>query len=91
VDHENINRAKLKVDTRKWLMSKMDPKRWGDRIQVAGDAENPLTVTVRDLAKEQHALSPPELAALQAFAEARRNATEIESSDAGSTDASETD
>jgi hypothetical protein len=91
VDHENINRAKLKVDTRKWLMSKMDPKRWGDRIQVAGDAENPLTVTVRDLAKEQHALSPPELAALQAFAEARRNATEIESADAGSTDASESD
>jgi hypothetical protein len=90
-DHEHIQRSRLRVDTRKFLMAKLDPKRWGDKIQVSGDADNPLQISVRDLAKEQHALSPPELAALQAFAEARRNATEIESVNAGSTDASESD
>jgi hypothetical protein len=90
-DHEHIQRSRLRVDTRKFLMAKLDPKRWGDKIQVSGDADNPLQVSVRDLAKEQHALSPPELAALHAFAEARRNATEIELSDSSSTDASETD
>jgi hypothetical protein len=90
-DHEHIQRSRLRVDTRKFLMAKLDPKRWGDKIQVGGDADNPLQISVRDLAKEQHALSPPELAALQAFAEARRNATEIESNDSSATDPSETD
>mgnify|MGYP001052966149 CR=1 FL=1 len=27
----DTNRAKLRVDTRRWLMSKMDPKKYGDR------------------------------------------------------------
>jgi hypothetical protein len=34
VDHENINRSRLKVDSRKWLLSKLLPKRYGDRIQA---------------------------------------------------------
>ena len=32
VDHENINRARLKVDARKWLLSKILPNRYGDRV-----------------------------------------------------------
>jgi len=32
VDHEHINRAKLRVDARKWLMSKLHPQRYGDRV-----------------------------------------------------------
>ena len=32
VDHENINRARLRVDARKWLMSKLHPQRYGDRV-----------------------------------------------------------
>jgi hypothetical protein len=32
-DHEVIQRSRLRVDTRKWLMSKMLPKKYGDRIQ----------------------------------------------------------
>lgn len=34
VDHEHIQRARLKVDTRKWLVSKMLPKVYGDRLQA---------------------------------------------------------
>ena len=33
-DHEHINRSKLRVDARKWLMSKMAPKRYGDKMEV---------------------------------------------------------
>ena len=33
VNAENIQRARLRVDTRKWLMSKMKPKKYGDKIQ----------------------------------------------------------
>ena len=32
VDHEHINRARLRVDARKWLMSKLSPQRYGDRV-----------------------------------------------------------
>lgn len=34
VNHENINRSRLKVDTRKWLMSKLAPKRYGEKVQT---------------------------------------------------------
>jgi hypothetical protein len=32
IDHENINRARLRVDARKWLMAKLNPQRFGDRV-----------------------------------------------------------
>jgi len=34
VDNEHINRSRLKVDSRKWLLSKLLPKRYGDRIRA---------------------------------------------------------
>ena len=37
-----INRDRLRVDTRKWLLSKLHPKKYGDRTVLAGDKENPL-------------------------------------------------
>ena len=33
---------RLQVDTRKWLLSKMAPKKFGDKIEVSGDPANPL-------------------------------------------------
>ncbi len=33
-DQEHINRSRLRVDARKWLMAKMAPKRYGDKLQV---------------------------------------------------------
>lgn len=35
VDHEHINRSRLRVDARKWLMSKLAPKKYGDKLDVA--------------------------------------------------------
>lgn len=34
VDHENIQRDKLRVDARKWMLSKMNPKKFGEKLQV---------------------------------------------------------
>jgi hypothetical protein len=31
---EAINRSRLRVDTRKWLMAKMKPKKYGDKIHT---------------------------------------------------------
>ncbi len=41
-----VDRARLQVDARKWLLSKMAPKKYGDRLELAGDKENPLELNV---------------------------------------------
>ena len=33
VNTEHIQRSKLRVDSRKWMLSKMNPKKYGDRMQ----------------------------------------------------------
>ena len=46
---EWINRSKLRVDTRKWLMSKLAPKKYGDKAQVDihGEVEVKRVIVVR--------------------------------------------
>ena len=38
-DNVAVQRDRLKVDTRKWLLSKLMPKRYGDRIEVEQTGE----------------------------------------------------
>lgn len=33
-NHEHISRSKLRVDSRKWLMSKLAPKKYGDKLDL---------------------------------------------------------
>lgn len=49
VNGENIQRSKLRVDARKWMMSKMKPKKYGDKIQT----EHSGTISHTDLTDEQ--------------------------------------
>lgn len=39
-----LGHRKLQIDTRIKLLSKFNPKRWGDKLELAGDKERPLTV-----------------------------------------------
>lgn len=42
---EHVQRSRLRVDSRKWLLSKVAPKRYGDRLQHTGpDGEGPVVV-----------------------------------------------
>jgi hypothetical protein len=41
-DWAAVQKHKLQVDTRKWLLSKLAPRKYGDKIEVTGDPENPL-------------------------------------------------
>jgi hypothetical protein len=52
IDHENINRSRLKVDSMKWLMSKLHPRQYGERIDgnvtlQAGDSLTQLMGQIR--------------------------------------------
>lgn len=38
---EHVARSRLRVDSRKWIASKLKPKRWGDKIAVGGDPDAP--------------------------------------------------
>lgn len=39
---EDVQRSKLRVDARKWLASKMQPKKYGDKTLIGSDPENPI-------------------------------------------------
>ena len=43
---EHIQRSKLRVDTRKWAASKLNPSRYGDKLAVEGDPDRPVVVAV---------------------------------------------
>ena len=47
INREWVERTRLRVDTRKWLMSKLAPRKYGERITHAGDSDQPLEVVVR--------------------------------------------
>lgn len=42
-----IARNRLRVDARKWYASKLAPKKFGDKLELAGDPANPLMVFER--------------------------------------------
>lgn len=44
-----LGHRKLQIETRLKLLAKWSPKKYGDKLALAGDSENPLTVTVQRL------------------------------------------
>ena len=44
VDHENIQRSRLRIDARKWIASKLLPKRYGDKLQHTGEGGGPVKI-----------------------------------------------
>ena len=44
----DVQRDKLIIETDLKLLARWDPKRYGDRLALAGDADSPLTVMVGD-------------------------------------------
>jgi hypothetical protein len=50
VNHENINRSRLRVETRKWVLSKMLPKIYGDKVEVSGPGGTALAAPVFNIA-----------------------------------------
>ena len=58
----------IRTAVRQWLMSKLAPRRYGDKLQLAGDPESPLQVMHREVSLEN--LSDEALDALQRFTQA---------------------
>lgn len=45
-DNDVIQRSKLRVETRLKLLAKWAPRKYGDKLELSGDADRPLTVQV---------------------------------------------
>lgn len=60
---EHVQRSRLRCDTRKWAASKLNPKKYGDKMVVAGDPDAPL-----EMRATLSALDETQLAALKEIA-----------------------
>lgn len=69
------NCRRVEIDALKWITSKLNPRRFGDKLQVGGDADNPLRVLHEHVVVDR--LSSVELAALEQFAQARLMARDV--------------
>ena len=45
INHNIVQRNRLQIDARKWALSKMFPKKFGDKTIHSGDADNPIQTT----------------------------------------------
>jgi hypothetical protein len=41
-DWQAIQKHRLQVDSRKWILSKLAPKKYGEKLEVSGDPVSPL-------------------------------------------------
>lgn len=46
LDSAAVNRNRLRVEARKWVASKLLPKKYGDKVAIGGDPENPVQHSV---------------------------------------------
>ena len=54
-----IEHRRLQVETRKWLLSKLRPRQYGERIEV-DSTSNPLAELLAEMKKESERIGPPE-------------------------------
>lgn len=45
VNNEAIQRSRLRIDTRLRLLGKWNRKKYGDKVQLSGDSDNPIAIT----------------------------------------------
>lgn len=69
IDREWVERSKLKIETRKWLMARLHAKQWGDKLEqtITGNMTTKFTLSVGDGSVQQRQekpadeLSPPRM------------------------------
>lgn len=41
---DHVQRARLRIDTRKWIASKLKPKKYGDKVTHEGSEDTPIVI-----------------------------------------------
>jgi len=48
-DNDVIQRSKLRVDSRKWILSKLLPRKYGDKIEITNDNLDKLDTLLKNM------------------------------------------
>lgn len=51
IDSASVQKQRLQIDTRKWLLACLAPKKYGERIELSGDLDVPVRQSVIDVSK----------------------------------------
>lgn len=48
MNSEFVQRSRLRIDARKWMLAKMNPKKYGDKVEntLVGDTEKPIVINL---------------------------------------------
>jgi hypothetical protein len=46
INHNVINRSRLQIDTRKWMLGKLNPKKYGDKLDVTSGGDKLQAVPI---------------------------------------------
>jgi len=49
INYNVINRNRLQIDARKWVLGKMNPKKYGEKLDMTSDGEKVAQVTIFQL------------------------------------------
>lgn len=44
VNGDHIQRSRLRIETRKWIASKLKPKKYGEKLTHEGNPDNPISI-----------------------------------------------
>jgi hypothetical protein len=59
-DNALVQQLRLEVDTHKWLLSKMLPRRFGDKVEITSDPDAPVVTRIELVAVHpQQRIEPP--------------------------------
>ena len=83
---EHVQRSRLRIDTRKFLLAKLQPKKYGDHVTTALTGPNGGPIKVERSLSAIGDLEPDELAALTAILERRAGPEEDMDEDEGTGD-----
>ncbi len=67
-DPNDINKLKIKLDFYKWFIGKLNQKKYGDKTTIAGDKDNPLTLSLANTLDERIAARTAKKAIEQSIA-----------------------
>ena len=57
VDYGSVHLARLQIETRKWLLTRLLPRMYGDKVQVSGDPDGaPIKISDTDRAARIEAI-----------------------------------
>lgn len=47
INGEHVQRSRLRIESRKWLASKLKPKKYGEKTTIAGDPDSPIEMSLK--------------------------------------------